>query len=657
MWLLPPLTSTLPGLSPSPRSTCGWSPGARRSPSRSPRRPLAVLLLAGGPLQVLADALSRALSADPRWIALAAVAELLSFGGYIALFWLVGQRATPAAGPPRQRGDHARRRRRHPAAPHGGRRRRRADPVGDHQDRHRPAPRRPHAAHLPLAPLRRRSSPGSRSPARAIALGLGRLARPRGRRRRRLARRGRRDHRRPCSRSPPRRRERERAGRDRARRALLGSAVRDARGFVRRGDARLLGAPAWWAFDAAVLWATFHALGEPPALAVLAFAYFAGQVGNTIPMPGAVSGGMVGTLLAFGVAPDLALSAVLAYRAVAIWLPAPLGLAALGALRLADRPLGPRGRRGRGARRGHRRRAQPGVRRRVSVRSAVRLRGFGRRRTGTARSSMGSIGASSLQEHLPATAASVAVARAVMRGFAAELGVDVYGVELAVSEAVANAVVHDGGDDRAHRALVDAHARGRASATGATRDAPAVRRAASRSSGGSPTTSGSTTGWAGTRSRCASAAAGAASSSSRATWSASSRPSEREPRDAARQRGGVEQAREPRRCPHRRARGPRRGGCAASCAPSAAAPASSRSRAGRGRASLRAGARRSARDGGRSTSGRRRRASARPAPRPHQSCERQYARLCAQRAAGDAAQLQISYQRSPAAPSAASASR
>ena len=82
-----------------------------------------------------------------------------------------------------------------------------------------------------------------------------------------------------------------------------------------------------------MLWATFHALGEPPALAVLAFAYFAGQVGNTIPLPGAVAGGMVGTLLAFGVAPDLALSSVLAYRAVAIWLPAPLGLAALGALR------------------------------------------------------------------------------------------------------------------------------------------------------------------------------------------------------------------------------------------------------------------------------------------------------------------------------------
>jgi hypothetical protein len=42
---------------------------------------------------------------------------------------------------------------------------------------------------------------------------------------------------------------------------------------------------------------------------------------------------MVGVLLAFGVEPDLALASVLAYRAIAIWLPAPIGLAALGGLR------------------------------------------------------------------------------------------------------------------------------------------------------------------------------------------------------------------------------------------------------------------------------------------------------------------------------------
>ena len=76
-----------------------------------------------------------------------------------------------------------------------------------------------------------------------------------------------------------------------------------------------------------------HALGAPPSLVVVVLAYFLGQVANTIPLPGAVSGGMVGVLLAFGVEADLALAAVLAYRSIAIWLPAPIGLAALGGLR------------------------------------------------------------------------------------------------------------------------------------------------------------------------------------------------------------------------------------------------------------------------------------------------------------------------------------
>ena len=90
---------------------------------------------------------------------------------------------------------------------------------------------------------------------------------------------------------------------------------------------------AWWAFDLAVLWAMLEAFGAPPPVAVVVLGYFVGQVGNTIPVPGAVSGGMVGVLVAFGVEADLALAAVLAYRAVAIWLPAPIGLVALGALR------------------------------------------------------------------------------------------------------------------------------------------------------------------------------------------------------------------------------------------------------------------------------------------------------------------------------------
>jgi uncharacterized membrane protein YbhN (UPF0104 family) len=116
---------------------------------------------------------------------------------------------------------------------------------------------------------------------------------------------------------------------------LFGGAVRDALALVRRADPRLLGALAWWGFDMAVLAATFHALGAPPAAAVLVLAYFAGMVGNTIPLPGLVAGGTIGVLVAFGVDASLAVPAVLAYRAIALWLPAVLGSVALAGMRRA----------------------------------------------------------------------------------------------------------------------------------------------------------------------------------------------------------------------------------------------------------------------------------------------------------------------------------
>ncbi len=114
---------------------------------------------------------------------------------------------------------------------------------------------------------------------------------------------------------------------------LIGEAVRDARGLLRAGDPRLAGAIAYWTFDAAVLWATLHAFGAPPALPVVALAYFVGQVANTLPIPGSVSGGIAGVLIAFGVPAGLALPAVLAYRVIAIWLPSPVALAALPGFR------------------------------------------------------------------------------------------------------------------------------------------------------------------------------------------------------------------------------------------------------------------------------------------------------------------------------------
>jgi putative heme transporter len=114
---------------------------------------------------------------------------------------------------------------------------------------------------------------------------------------------------------------------------VLGEAVQAAKGVVRGGDPRLLGALAWWGFDIAVLWAAFHAVGATPPLAVVILGYFIGQVANTVPVPGAVSGGMVGVFVAFGVDPAITLAAVLAYRSMAIWIPAPFGATAAAGLK------------------------------------------------------------------------------------------------------------------------------------------------------------------------------------------------------------------------------------------------------------------------------------------------------------------------------------
>jgi uncharacterized membrane protein YbhN (UPF0104 family) len=114
---------------------------------------------------------------------------------------------------------------------------------------------------------------------------------------------------------------------------FVGDAVRDALELIRLGDARLAGAVAYWAFDAAVLWAMLHAFGSPPVLPVIVLAYFVGQLANTLPIPGSVSGGIAGVLIAFGAAPALAVPAVLAYRTIAVWLPTPAAIAAMPALR------------------------------------------------------------------------------------------------------------------------------------------------------------------------------------------------------------------------------------------------------------------------------------------------------------------------------------
>ena len=65
-------------------------------------------------------------------------------------------------------------------------------------------------------------------------------------------------------------------------------------------------------------------------------AYFVGMLGNLLPLPGGlggVEGGMIGALAAFGVDFDLAVLAVLSYRAISFWLPTIPGAIAYFQLR------------------------------------------------------------------------------------------------------------------------------------------------------------------------------------------------------------------------------------------------------------------------------------------------------------------------------------
>lgn len=123
--------------------------------------------------------------------------------------------------------------------------------------------------------------------------------------------------------------------------ATVAGGVRTALGLLRTGDPGLLGAVAWWGFDISVLWACFHAFGAAPALAVIVMGYFVGMLANTLPLPGgigAVDGGMIGALIAFGVDPGLAVVAVLAYRLFAFWIPTiPGGIAYLQLRRTVHR--------------------------------------------------------------------------------------------------------------------------------------------------------------------------------------------------------------------------------------------------------------------------------------------------------------------------------
>jgi uncharacterized membrane protein YbhN (UPF0104 family) len=119
------------------------------------------------------------------------------------------------------------------------------------------------------------------------------------------------------------------------RRSLVGGTGEAVELVRSRNLTLLVGAFGYWAFDNAVLLATFHALGDAPPLSVVLLGYLIGQLGGALPLPGGIGGidgGLIGVLVLFGSPVALTIAAVLAYRLILFWVPLVLGAPAFVAL-------------------------------------------------------------------------------------------------------------------------------------------------------------------------------------------------------------------------------------------------------------------------------------------------------------------------------------
>jgi uncharacterized protein (TIRG00374 family) len=122
--------------------------------------------------------------------------------------------------------------------------------------------------------------------------------------------------------------------------ATVGSGVRTALELAGERRPGLLGAAAYWAFDIAVLAFSLRAFGSSVGVPVVVMSYFLGTLGSLLPLPGGiggVEGGMIGALAAFGVPGSKAVVGVLAYRAISFWLPTLPGVAGYVALQATVR--------------------------------------------------------------------------------------------------------------------------------------------------------------------------------------------------------------------------------------------------------------------------------------------------------------------------------
>jgi uncharacterized membrane protein YbhN (UPF0104 family) len=116
--------------------------------------------------------------------------------------------------------------------------------------------------------------------------------------------------------------------------------------ILRSGNWQVLaGAFGYWFWDNAVIWATFHAFGYSPQIAIVLMGYLIGQLGGALPIPGGlggIDGGLCGTFVVYGTPAAVTAAAVLAYRVILFWLPLVVGAVAFLSLRRGlndpDRP-------------------------------------------------------------------------------------------------------------------------------------------------------------------------------------------------------------------------------------------------------------------------------------------------------------------------------
>jgi uncharacterized membrane protein YbhN (UPF0104 family) len=108
-------------------------------------------------------------------------------------------------------------------------------------------------------------------------------------------------------------------------RGALVTGVGEAVAVVRSGTwMAIAGSIGYYAFDNAVLWATFRAFDQTIPVTVLLMGYLIGQLGGLLPLPGGIGGidgGLIGTLVVYGAPAAATATAVLAYRVILVWVP------------------------------------------------------------------------------------------------------------------------------------------------------------------------------------------------------------------------------------------------------------------------------------------------------------------------------------------------